>query len=83
MAQHFTLHEIVASLGGQVDLGQPEQAKSLKISRLASLKQAKPGMISFFNDTKIYAIITGDAGFCRDFASRASCLDWIAMYPHG
>ncbi len=52
MAQHFTLHEIVASLGGQVDLGQPEQAKSLKISRLASLKQAKPGMISFFNDTK-------------------------------
>lgn len=52
MAQHFTLQEIVASLGGEVDIGSTAQAQPLKVTRLASLAQAQPGMIAFFNDTK-------------------------------
>ncbi|WP_047514007.1 UDP-3-O-(3-hydroxymyristoyl)glucosamine N-acyltransferase [Methylophilus sp. Q8] len=52
MAQHFTLQEIVASLGGQVDIGTHTDAATLKVSRLASLAQAQSGAIAFFNDTK-------------------------------
>ncbi|WP_024929811.1 UDP-3-O-(3-hydroxymyristoyl)glucosamine N-acyltransferase [Methylophilus sp. OH31] len=51
MAQHFTLQEIVASLGGQVDIGTHANA-TLKVSRLASLAQAQSAAIAFFNDTK-------------------------------
>jgi UDP-3-O-[3-hydroxymyristoyl] glucosamine N-acyltransferase len=50
MAQHFTLQEIVASLGGQLDLGGG--AATLKVSRMASLAQAQSDAIAFFNDTK-------------------------------
>jgi len=52
MAQHFTLQEIVASLGGQVDIGTHTDAATLKVFRLASLAQAQSGAIAFFNDTK-------------------------------
>lgn len=53
MAQHFTLQEIVASLGGRVDFGSiGQKAPALQVSRLASLAQAKSGTIAFFNDTK-------------------------------
>jgi len=50
MAQHFTLQEIVASLGGQLDIGT--HAAALKVARMASLAQAQPDAIAFFNDTK-------------------------------
>ncbi|WP_019881879.1 MULTISPECIES: UDP-3-O-(3-hydroxymyristoyl)glucosamine N-acyltransferase [unclassified Methylophilus] len=52
MAQHFTLQEIVASLGGQVDAGTHTDTATVKLSRLASLAQAQSGAIAFFNDTK-------------------------------
>jgi UDP-3-O-[3-hydroxymyristoyl] glucosamine N-acyltransferase len=52
MAQHFTLQEIVASLGGQVDIGTHTDAATVKVSRLASLAQAQSAAIAFFNDTK-------------------------------
>lgn len=52
MAQHFTLQEIVASLGGQLALSEPAQAAAVKVSRMASLTQAKNDAIAFFNDTK-------------------------------
>lgn len=53
MAQHFTLQEIVASLGGQLDPGSTiQQAEGLQVSRMASLAHATPGAIAFFNDTK-------------------------------
>jgi UDP-3-O-[3-hydroxymyristoyl] glucosamine N-acyltransferase len=52
MAQHFTLQEIVASLGGQLDAGVCANAATLKVSRMASLAQAQPDAIAFFNDTK-------------------------------
>jgi len=48
MAQHFTLQEIVASLGGQVDIGTHTDAATLKVFRLASLAQAQSGAIAFF-----------------------------------
>lgn len=51
MAQHFTLQEIVASLGGQVDMGAAVSAP-VKVSRMASLVQAQSAAIAFFNDTK-------------------------------
>ena len=52
MAQHFTLQEIVASLGGQLDIGTQAGAAELKVARMASLAQAQPDAIAFFNDTK-------------------------------
>ena len=53
MAQHFTLQEIVASLGGELLVGKSSpNAMPLVVSRMASLAQAQPGSIAFFNDTK-------------------------------
>lgn len=51
MAQHFTLQEIVASLGGQVDMGVAASSP-VEVSRMASLAQAQSAAIAFFNDTK-------------------------------
>ncbi|SDK15828.1 UDP-3-O-[3-hydroxymyristoyl] glucosamine N-acyltransferase [Methylophilus rhizosphaerae] len=50
MTQLFTLHEITASLGGEVDAGNTDAAT--QVSRLSSLAQAQAGSIAFFNDTK-------------------------------
>ena len=50
MAQLFTLNEIVASLGGEVDASSADTV--IHVSRLSSLAQAQPGSITFFNDTK-------------------------------
>ena len=47
MTQRFTLHQIVAALGGQVDAAQ-----EVEVFRMASLAQASSGAIAFFNDTK-------------------------------
>lgn len=47
MTQLYTLEKIVVSLGGQLE-GDP----LLPVTRMASLSQAQPGAITFFNDTK-------------------------------
>jgi len=50
MAQHFTLQEIVASLGGELDVGA--HVAPFNVSRMGSLAQAQSDAIAFFNDTK-------------------------------
>lgn len=52
MAQSFTLQEIVASLGGQLERGHTAEAHSLTVTRMASLAHAQSDAIAFFNDTK-------------------------------
>jgi UDP-3-O-[3-hydroxymyristoyl] glucosamine N-acyltransferase len=52
MTQFFSLQDIAASLGGQVDLGASPGADVVEIARMSSLAQAESGSISFFNDTK-------------------------------
>lgn len=47
MSQHFTLQQIVATLGGQVS-ANPD----VSITRVASLTYADSDAIAFFNDTK-------------------------------
>ncbi|MDP8567693.1 UDP-3-O-(3-hydroxymyristoyl)glucosamine N-acyltransferase [Methylophilus aquaticus] len=47
MTQRYTLHQIVATLGGQVD-GDP----NVELTRMASLAHADAYAIAFFNDTK-------------------------------
>lgn len=52
MAQLFSLQDIAASLGGEVNAGSSAGEASIKISRMSSLAQAQAGSIAFFNDTK-------------------------------
>lgn len=47
MTQRYTLHQIVAALGGQVDGDQ-----HVALTRMASLAHAGQDAIAFFNDTK-------------------------------
>ncbi len=47
MTQRYTLHQIVAALGGQVDGDQ-----HVALARMASLAHAGQDAIAFFNDTK-------------------------------
>lgn len=56
MAQRFTLHQIVAALGGQVDAAQ-----EVSVTRMASLAHATTGAITFFNDTKYTQALQGTA----------------------
>lgn len=47
MTQRYTLHEIVATLGGQV-----EGDATVELTRMGSLAHAAAGAIAFFNDSK-------------------------------
>ncbi len=57
MSTTYSLNQIVACLGGQlqdylIDGMYESVSDSIQILRVASLANAKPGAISFFNDTK-------------------------------
>lgn len=52
MAQLFTLQDIVASLGGEADVGIGGNPLEVNVFRMASLAHAEAGSIAFFNDTK-------------------------------
>ncbi|MGQ2965299.1 UDP-3-O-(3-hydroxymyristoyl)glucosamine N-acyltransferase [Methylophilus sp.] len=53
MAQLFSLQDIAASLGGEVNVGLSAASPGkIVVSRMSSLAHAQAGSISFFNDTK-------------------------------